>query len=286
LTQNTALLNENENLADFYKQHYESDFAEADRLAAMVQNRYRFDENLQSSIEILLDSIDLESEAILKLEGSPLGDNPKIVLKTTQISEQLAQIQELEEHGEFARKEYLVAALARNEAWKAKEIWKKNEQTVNRILLSSMLLQSDTLTEKDLGALRFVAAQCSEEGGMIVWTARALLPFCEQPNYMKNGMELPCEAFVPSAASAKTSQSNDEINLYPNPANETLTISIPNINNTTITLFNSIGKSVYQSISLDSSHQIALNHFETGIYFCQIKQDNKVIIKKVLIQKP
>ena len=75
------------------------------------------------------------------------------------------------------------------------------------------------------------------------------------------------------------------IKTYPNPANENFTIQLDNLNNASISIFNIIGKRVYQKLNVKESIQIINNNrFKSGMYLIKVIDSNqKVYFDKLII---
>ena len=73
------------------------------------------------------------------------------------------------------------------------------------------------------------------------------------------------------------------VEIYPNPAKDLLTIKAENITN--VMIYNSIGQKVYEKTADSSEVSINLGGFDSGIYLVKIVADGNEIIRKVSIQK-
>ncbi|MBI5219665.1 MAG: T9SS type A sorting domain-containing protein [Bacteroidia bacterium] len=82
---------------------------------------------------------------------------------------------------------------------------------------------------------------------------------------------------------------SSKINIYPNPADERINISLnyPAFTDVQITLFNSIGNIVYSSEVKDKKQVfkvIEVENMNRGIYFLEIKAEGEKTIKKIIIK--
>ncbi|MDR2836798.1 MAG: T9SS type A sorting domain-containing protein, partial [Bacteroidales bacterium] len=90
---------------------------------------------------------------------------------------------------------------------------------------------------------------------------------------------------VPCCTPSKSTQQNEdsdfveEIEIYPNPTTGIFTIS--NIENATITVFNSLMKEILVKQNADNFTEIDLSNSPTGIYFVRIIDGEEVVLKKV-----
>ncbi len=81
-----------------------------------------------------------------------------------------------------------------------------------------------------------------------------------------------------------TNTSSDKINIYPNPANESLTISSPMEIIENVELFSIDGKLIYsESLGRTNIFSMSVVNFNQGIYFIKILSTNNYTVKKVQI---
>jgi PKD repeat protein len=95
---------------------------------------------------------------------------------------------------------------------------------------------------------------------------------------------------VLQAISIKENNIADNVTIYPNPANEYITIHFKNIidQNTLLTIYNALGESVMKlssAINANSSIKINTNNFDNGIYFIEMEIDNLKTIKRFSVIK-
>ena len=72
---------------------------------------------------------------------------------------------------------------------------------------------------------------------------------------------------------------------YPNPTKGIFTIALGSLNdNTSITVYDMLGKVIITKGSITTTTQINLSGYEKGIYFVNIQSDNETIVRKVILQ--
>lgn len=76
----------------------------------------------------------------------------------------------------------------------------------------------------------------------------------------------------------------NDILVYPNPASDLLHIDLGQNKDAAIYLYNSTGNCVYNTITSDNKIEISVNHFNSGVYFIEIKSVNGRTISKVIIE--
>ncbi|MDY0076703.1 MAG: T9SS type A sorting domain-containing protein [Bacteroidales bacterium] len=79
----------------------------------------------------------------------------------------------------------------------------------------------------------------------------------------------------------------NDINIYPNPANSVLNIDFPtnfNVLHTTIEVIDTDGKTILQSIPVSSSTQLDFKRLKPGVYIVKIKNEESFITKRIAIQ--
>jgi len=83
----------------------------------------------------------------------------------------------------------------------------------------------------------------------------------------------------------ETNANNKNINIYPNPATDKITIS-SNEKINTIEIYNMIGENVYtiSNPGISASNEIDVSNFKKGIYFAKIYQPEKISTEKIAIQ--
>jgi len=75
----------------------------------------------------------------------------------------------------------------------------------------------------------------------------------------------------------------DNISIYPNPA--TSILNIRNADNSTIEVYDILGKLILTKISTSLEEEINVSSFQTGTYFLKISKDNQTLNKKFIITK-
>ena len=88
-----------------------------------------------------------------------------------------------------------------------------------------------------------------------------------------------------SLIAGKTNETKNDILLYPNPSNESLSINVSNeySGNKTITLTNINGEIVYSESAKNGVNNIDILDFKSGIYFCRFSVNNKSVFNKKLV---
>jgi len=77
----------------------------------------------------------------------------------------------------------------------------------------------------------------------------------------------------------------EEINIYPNPANEFITIKYPYRDNPIIYMVNESGKIVYLKKDVDinsGSLNINVKNFVSGVYIIKIVHSGEIFVKKFI----
>lgn len=78
----------------------------------------------------------------------------------------------------------------------------------------------------------------------------------------------------------ENSPNSEELRLYPNPANGTVNIRLPNQNLQTVEVYNSIG----QLMVVTPEHQFSISNFPNGVYTVKVKTDKGTIRYKIIKQ--
>ncbi|MEN8857931.1 MAG: sulfatase-like hydrolase/transferase [Flavobacteriaceae bacterium] len=79
---------------------------------------------------------------------------------------------------------------------------------------------------------------------------------------------------------------NNTVKIYPNPAKDAFTISISNISKANITIYNTLGKTIYKGSTLNGNLKIENNNqFTSGLYMVKaVTNDDKIYHTKLIIQ--
>jgi PKD repeat protein/N-acetyl-anhydromuramyl-L-alanine amidase AmpD len=75
------------------------------------------------------------------------------------------------------------------------------------------------------------------------------------------------------------------ISLYPNPSKGYVTIKQSNASNSKLNIYNTLGQKIIEKDFNDSELEIDLNQYTSGMYIFQIVTDDKVVTKKLLLNK-
>ena len=83
-----------------------------------------------------------------------------------------------------------------------------------------------------------------------------------------------------SATASVVSLVKDKFNMFPNPANELVTIKLSEVDAYIVEIYNVIGKKVFSKEFIDSSTQIETNTLSAGTYFVRVNnQVSKLFIR-------
>jgi hypothetical protein len=82
--------------------------------------------------------------------------------------------------------------------------------------------------------------------------------------------------------------SDDQINIYPNPATDKFTIELSSIKNATLDLYNTQGQIVLSQKSMtqlaDNQYEANVTHLPKGVYFLKINLDENVGVRKIVVE--
>lgn len=74
---------------------------------------------------------------------------------------------------------------------------------------------------------------------------------------------------------------NESLSIYPNPTNGKLNVKVNDI--VEIEVINIVGQSVATFIVNDDSYEIDMSNFNTGMYFVNVKTENEIMTKKIIL---
>jgi hypothetical protein len=166
--------------------------------------------------------------------------------------------------------------------------YERNENIINRIYLSTVARGIYTFTSAQKTAIDAIADACPIMSGLCVFRARSLRKLYV-PNATYNDVEL-CQHVGISyriKPKAEVVITKPIYKVYPNPANDYLTIEIINssVSNSFISLTDILGRIVYTQKINTNSHQIDVNSIPVGMYHLKIfsEEDSSNFIQKVII---
>ncbi len=78
---------------------------------------------------------------------------------------------------------------------------------------------------------------------------------------------------------------NTQISIYPNPTKDVLNVELGMLNgNTTLSIMDVLGNTIYHSIFTTQHHTINLSSFPDGVYYLSLKTTDGITTKKVILQ--
>lgn len=76
---------------------------------------------------------------------------------------------------------------------------------------------------------------------------------------------------------------NTKVNIYPNPTDSFINISLPELNaEASLTIYDMLGKRIHQSQISNSKTKLDISDFQSGIYLIHFKIGDKTLIKKLI----
>ena len=80
---------------------------------------------------------------------------------------------------------------------------------------------------------------------------------------------------------------NNEIKIYPNPANNSLQVTIGNEHVTDVKIYDLLGKQIKieELKRINDALQIDVSNLKEGVYFVDVKTSTEVLTKKLIIQR-
>ena len=176
------------------------------------------------------------------------------------------------------------------------EIYEQNQKTVNDLYLSLLIgnLQSSGLLQYNHGQLETllgIANQCPLAGGDAVYQARNLLSLNPQFDDADYNDDVLCQVVSIEKSTAYPS-SVQQLSLYPNPANESLTVQLKQNDyqgQNRLIIKDVVGKTVMiESVGV-GQREVLLStaDLEEGIYFCNWYQGDLPVetVRFIIVHK-
>ena len=174
----------------------------------------------------------------------------------------------------------LVPIQATNSSFVTPVLHEELEKQVNDIYINTLEKGINDFDNNQLNTLRLIASYCPAEGGPAVHHAQALLSMTNDVDYLNFDCDN-TQAKVGQPTEEESSILNEwTIKLFPNPTNAILNIQSNELllKGSSIIIYNSIGQLIQQQ-TLDKELQflqISTNELIDGIYFIEIKHQEKV----------
>lgn len=160
----------------------------------------------------------------------------------------------------------------------------QNRKKVQQIYLQTVGLGIKQLTPLQLSIVEPIALQCPLEGGSAVYAARALYRLQIERSFVDDSLCIPTQAREQITTRAA---SNADIFLYPNPANESVTLKglvLSGDKPARIQFMDANGLLYLEQSIAEREQTFSVATFPSGVYFCRIQQENAlpVILKLVI----
>jgi len=175
-------------------------------------------------------------------------------------------IHQLGAMSEGARATAAANLLPLNAALKGNASYQVNEKLVNQIFLQTIAIGNFEFSETQITSLESITALCPLSDGEAVLRARAMLQLVQGTPADYDDLSV-CGG---GERSEKDKQNIQSVRVYPNPANNSITIEYPGIGslNSQLLLFNSLGQ-IVKEVGLSSdqtSLQVSLTNLSEGVY--------------------
>lgn len=152
------------------------------------------------------------------------------------------------------------------------ETIEEKEQLVNEIYLSVLGQEQTAFSQDTIGQLEFIAAQCPLAGGNAVFRARAILSLISD-NYVYDDINLCLQEGIFLRQTPKKPTAR----LYPNPANNSLTLiyELPEGSTAELQLFNSVGMLQLKNTLSSEMTQMSFSteQLTPGVYHYRVNSD-------------
>lgn len=155
--------------------------------------------------------------------------------------------------------------------------WEAYEKTTNSIFIS--FLQNGGITEVQKQQLEIIAEVCPKYGGMAVYKARGLLPECAQ-SFERDNYEGCYPAPEPASLDTLEIESRPlstvrlqhlaSVQATPNPARESVTITIPQGEQAGVRLVHAFGQLVLEQKITSPQTTFSVSLLPAGIYFLEV----------------
>lgn len=248
-------------------------------------------ESNRLAIENIVQQLEIADEALTEAVGSTAIDAAEAT--KIQLLDSLMSLEDARIALNNSYKQNLVSALTaaeqiNNDITSATDL-ESYEKTVNTIFID--FLQTGIITQSQSEQLEEIAVLCPREGGMAVYKARGLLPECVKTRITDNYSECypaPTPPDVVEERSDKNLQGTITISsdIFPNPAGNSVTITVPDGSIGNVLFFNSFGVVKIEESIKGASNGIDLSRLQPGVYTVSILlSDGQHCNKKLVVLK-
>ena len=173
-------------------------------------------------------------------------------------------------------------------------IFEENEKKVNEVYLNTIAKRNFDYSASHLSLLESVASQCPWEGGNAVFRARGMLALVQRVIINDESMCNAAKSYSNEEDKHVIEEfivENEYIKLYPNPAQNYITIELQSKIDAkieSVEIFNISGQGLkyYNNISTEQLFQIELESLSEGMYICRIiLSDNSIQTVKFSVVK-
>lgn len=172
-------------------------------------------------------------------------------------------------------------AMSMNQQIVPSNIYEQNEKSVNEIQLNRLLRSRGEILQGEIIGLEKIALQCPYDGGVGVFRAQALLSNL-QPHRVFDNDKL---CALRMSETYMSNQILPEVMLFPNPANNELTISVMNnIHMQRIKIFTPAMQLIHLIEDVDAPiYKLKTTQLTAGIYFAEIECVGKTVTYKFVV---
>jgi len=175
-----------------------------------------------------------------------------------------------------------------NNAVFASNLIEENQKAFNELYLLYLNDESYMFSEQEKTTLFSIAQQCPLEGGNAVWQSRVLYSTIENDWIeFENNCDATPRKMITENENSIVAIANDKFKLYPNPNNGQMVLeySIDETENGILFIYDLTGKIIAEHIVNSKNKSLLVNEseLEAGIYFYQIKINDKILKKDKLI---
>jgi parallel beta-helix repeat protein len=164
-----------------------------------------------------------------------------------------------------------------NESIAPENLFEANEKQINEIYLNTVA-RGDSLSESQKSLITSIAAQCPMIGGIAVFKARHLYAYFGLPIF--NDSEI-C-SFISGGQKVVKQQSNAEVSIFPNPAQDVLYINTIFVTPTRIVLRDITGRIAIEQ-DFTQHVQLSTAGLQNGTYICEVWRNNQRIKTEKLV---
>jgi len=287
LNENPSLMNGETSLQAFYASHSADEINALNAVRGSIDGLTYYDNYFSSAIESMGHTYEGLRDTIIILDSLFMASNytdQAVVAAKEAVIDQMntlsASISALMIQRESLRNNQVVEAITENNGVTSTGIPETNEHLINGIYLETIASGINTFTNGQVSVIQDIAHQCPFSGGRAVYQARSIYKLID-PNEEYDDVNTCLNGGI--YRKGKSDSAVPTLNLYPNPARESVTVDLDTKGKDGCMLIVSdLSENIVKRITLpcdQATYTLDISDISNGMYMIRVLS-NQVLIGK------